>query len=147
LKITESDGKYKGFNSILSATAGYATGVVTAVDIIDSGFGYERDQDVSLYNETNQYSVSGKTVVDSNGISKGYWEDNKSFVSDLMYLQDSDYYQNYSYEILASRMLNTYENYVKDLVHPTGMKMFGRYVIKNEMEDNTKLLESSFSQS
>jgi hypothetical protein len=147
LKIMEPDGHYKGFNAIVDAKAGYAEGVVTAVDIIDSGFGYERDQDVDLYNEENAYSVSGKTVVDMNGVSKGYWEDNKSFVSDLMYLQDSNYYQNYSYEILASRMLNTYENYVKDLVHPTGMKLFGRYVIKNEIEDNTVLMESSFSQS
>ena len=147
LKIMEPDGHYKGFNAIVDAKAGYAEGVVTAVDIIDSGFGYERDQDVDLYNEGNPYSVSGKTVVDMNGVSKGYWEDNKSFVSDLMYLQDSNYYQNYSYEILASKMLNTYEKYVKDLVHPTGMKLFGRYVIKNEIEDNTVLMESSFSQS
>jgi hypothetical protein len=147
LKITEPNGKYKGFNSYIEAIAGYAKGVVTAVEIVDSGFGYERDQDVDLSNDSNLYSVSGKTVVDSGGIGKGYWDDNKSFISDLMYLQDSDYYQNYSYEILASRMLNTYEKYVKDLVHPSGIKMFGRYVVKNEIVDETQLMLSSFSHS
>ena len=141
LDIYEPYGSYagtrKGFNAEILAHAGYATGIVTAVDIVDSGYGYDRDQVVELRNFTNPYAVTGTTVIDLQGKSQGYWLDNKSFISDNMYLQDSNYYQTYSYEIIASRMLNTYENYVKDLVHPVGMKLFGRYVIKNEFDINT----------
>jgi len=39
----------------------------------------------------------------------------------------------YSYEILASRMLDTYKKLVEDLVHPTGIALFGRYSLKSEL--------------
>ena len=91
-------GTYKGFNSIIQGNAGFGTGIVTSIKIIDSGYGYERDMVVSLRSEENPYSVTGRSVVDSTGIGKGYWKNKKSFLSDEIRLQDSDYYQNYSYE-------------------------------------------------
>jgi hypothetical protein len=145
LRYTEPDGSFKGFNATVLADAGYANGIVTAVEVIDSGFGYDRNTKVQLYSPNSQYSVAGVTVIDINGISEGYWKDNKSFISDKMFLQDSDYYQNYSYEIIASRMLYTYENYVKNLVHPAGMKLFGRFVIKNELVSESSLQFSGIS--
>jgi hypothetical protein len=145
LRYTEPDGSFKGFNATVLADAGYANGIVTAVEVIDSGFGYDRNTKVQLYSPNSQYSVAGVTVIDMNGVSEGYWKDNKSFISDKMFLQDSDYYQNYSYEIIASRMLYTYENYVKNLVHPAGMKLFGRFVIKNELVSESSLQFSGIS--
>jgi hypothetical protein len=138
LDITEQTGPYvgtrKGFNSVVTAKAGIADGIVAAIDVIDSGFGYDRDQQVELLSKTNPYAVTGTTVIDLNGKAKGYWKDNKSFISDKMYLQDSYFYQKYSYQIIAPRMLNTYENLVKNLVHPTGILLFGKYVIKHEFD-------------
>lgn len=152
LDIYEPFGPYagtrKGFNAVVNANAGTASGIVTAIKVVDSGFGYDRNQVVQLISNTNPYAVTGTTVVDLAGVSMGYWKDNKSFASDNIYLQDSYYYQNYSYEIIASRMLNTYENYVKNLVHPTGTLLFGRYAIKNEFYISSSILqESSFLQS
>lgn len=146
LRIPDNNGGFKGFNSEVVATAGFANGIVTAVEIVDSGFGYERDEILYLNNSNNQYTVVGTSVVDLNGISRGYWKDNRSFTSDNMYLQDSFYYQNYSYEILATRMLSTYENYVKDLIHPAGLKLFGRYAINNVIENHaSELVHSSLT--
>lgn len=145
-KIDDGNGGYKGFNSIVLATAGFATGIVTSVKVIDSGFGYERDKIVSLKSSNNAYSVTGRSVINLTGKSKGYWKNKKSFISDEMYLQDSDYYQNYSYEIIVNKMRSVYENYVKELVHPVGMKMFGRFVIRNELDNtDTGLQEYSIS--
>jgi hypothetical protein len=149
LEIVEPFGAYagtrKGFNANVSAKAGYANGVVTAIRIADSGFGYDRDQIVELNSLTNPYAVTGTTVVNNTGVGKGYWKNNKSFLSDDMYLQDSYYYQKYSCEIIAPRMLNTYEEYVKNLIHPSGILLFGRYVIKDEFTTNkAELVSSSF---
>jgi hypothetical protein len=130
-------GTWKGFNASITAKAVYASGIVTSIDVIDSGFGYDRDQVVELMSNSNPYAVTGTTVVDLNGKAAGYWKNSKSFISDQMYLQDSDYYQNYSYEIIAERMLHTYEKYVKDLVHPVGMKLFGRYIVRSELDIST----------
>ena len=143
LRIDDGNGKFKGFNAEVSAAAGFANGIVTAVEIIDSGFGYTRDSTIYLNTANNPYSVIGTSVVDLNGVGKGYWKDNRSFTSDKIFLQDSFYYQNYSYEILATRMLDTYEKFVLDLIHPTGLKLFGRYFIKNELVNDEVSLEFS----
>lgn len=143
LRIDDGEGGFKGFNAEVTAEAGFANGIVTAVEIVDSGYGYTRDSLVYLNTPNNQYSVIGTSVVDLNGVGKGYWKDNRSFTSDKIFLQDSLYYQNYSYEILATRMLDTYERFVLDLIHPTGLKLFGRYFIKNELVDDEITLELS----
>jgi hypothetical protein len=134
LREIGKNGGYKGFNANVVAKAGYAGGIATAIEIVDSGYGYERDQQVALTNENNPYGIIGTTVIDLAGKGKGYWKSNQGFLSDQIYLQDSYFYQKFSYEIIASRMLNTYETYVKDLVHPSGMKLFGRFINKNELE-------------
>ena len=145
-KINDGNGGYKGFDAVVSATAGFAQGIVTSVKIVDSGVGYERDKIVNLKSANNAYSVTGRSVVNFTGLGKGYWKNKKSFISDEMYLQDSDYYQNYSYEIVVNKMKNVYENYVKDLVHPVGMKMFGKFAIKSELDNtDTGLQEYSVS--
>lgn len=143
LREDDGNGGVKGYNAKVLATAGFANGVVTALDIIDSGYGYERDSLVYLNSNSNPYSIIGTSVIDLNGVAKGYWKDTRSFASDKMFLQDSFYYQNYSYEILATRMLETYEKFVLDLVHPTGMKLFGRYFVKSELLNDEVSLESS----
>jgi hypothetical protein len=143
LKIEGNQGKYKGFNAEVEAQAGFANGIVTAVEIVDSGFGYTKDSLIYLNTANNPYSVIGTSVIDLNGVGKGYWKDNRSFTSDKIFLQDSFYYQNYSYEILATRMLDTYERFVLDLIHPAGLKLFGRYFVKNELTSDEITLETS----
>ena len=143
LKIDDGDGGVKGFNAEVLASAGIANGIVTAVEIIDSGFGYTKDSTIYLNTANNPYSVIGTSVIDLNGVGEGYWKDNRSFTSDKIFLQDSFYYQNYSYEIVATRMLDTYEKFVLDLIHPAGLKLFGRYFIKSELVNEEATLESS----
>ena len=77
--------------------------------------------------------VTGAAVIDTDGKGTGYWKNNKSFVSDIMKIQDSYYYQDFSYEVLVNRMLGMYETIVKDLIHPSGIALFGRFRLKNEL--------------
>ena len=148
LNIVDPNGSIEGFNATVNATAGFYSGIVSAVDIVDSGFGYDKNQPVNLLNANNEYSVSGITVVDSNGIGKGSWQNHKSFASDIMYLQDGNFYQNYSYQIIAQRMVDTYEQYVIDLIHPVGIKLFGAYALKDQiLDNNSTFITSSFTQS
>jgi len=136
LKLADGLGGYQGFNSIITTKAGSANGIVTAVEVVDSGYGYNLDQTIYLSSPTNATVVSGTTVVDTNGKGYGYWRNNKSFLSDIINIQDSNYYQNFSYEIVAPRMMETYEKYVRDLIHPSGMKMFGKYALNSYLTDD-----------
>jgi hypothetical protein len=138
LKIKDNNNNYYGYNSVVTAKASTAQGVVTSVVVEDSGYGYNPDQNIRLnsMNTDNQNIVSGVTVVDSIGIGEGYYKNNKGFLSDVINIQDSYYYQNFSYEIVASRMVSTYEKYVKDLIHPSGMMLFGKFALNRELVDD-----------
>ncbi|MBP05797.1 MAG: hypothetical protein CL728_03505 [Chloroflexi bacterium] len=56
----------------------------------------------------------------------GRFLNNNSFVSDVKYIQDSFYYQVYSYVLKTSLEVSKYKDLLKRLIHPAGMEMFGK---------------------
>jgi len=62
----------------------------------------------------------------------GYYATNDGFLDDDIYIQDSRYYQVYSYLIKIDERLESYKSAVKTLVHPAGLALFGEYDIRNE---------------
>jgi hypothetical protein len=55
----------------------------------------------------------------------GKWRDNRGFLSDRIYLQDSWYYQRFSYDIISQISLDQWEASVSKSLHPAGYKLFG----------------------
>lgn len=139
-------GTYKGFNASVDAKAGTANGIVTAISVIDSGVGYRRYEELLLSSNLNPISVYGKSVIDKNGVGSGYWKNEKSFLSANKYLIDSDYYQEFSYEIITSKMKAAYENIVKNLIHPAGIKMFGRFLNRDQFDNSDSTLANSYNE-
>lgn len=131
--IEDGSGGIKGLNAEVSTTVANSQGIVTAVEVVNSGFGFNPGEKVFLSNPNNAgVVVTGISIVDTDGVGDGYWKNNKGFVSDIMNIQDSYYYQDFSYEILVNRMLSVYEKIVKDLIHPSGVALFGRFRLKNQ---------------
>jgi hypothetical protein len=136
-------GGIKGHNALVTSGVSSAQGVATAVEVMDSGFGFTPGDTAFLTTPINQgVVVTGAAVIDTDGKGTGYWKSNKGFVSDIMKIQDSYYYQNFSYEILVNRMLGMYKNIVEDLIHPSGIALFGRFRLKNEL--TTEQSEAEF---
>jgi hypothetical protein len=132
--IPDGFGGIKGLNAIVDSDVSSSAGVVTAVEVINSGFGFSPGETVSLTTPINQgVVVTGTAVIDTDGSGDGYWKNNKGFLSDIIKIQDSYYYQSFSYDILVNRMLNVYQKVVKDLVHPSGVALFGRFRVKNDL--------------
>jgi len=71
----------------------------------------------------------------------GYYVNNDGFLDDAIFIQDSRYYQAFSYVIKIDEALNSYKTVVKNLIHPSGMAIFGEYDIRNEF-DISETLES-----
>ena len=69
----------------------------------------------------------------------GYYTTNDSFLNDAVYIQDSRYYQAYSYVIKIDETLQSYKTVVKNLIHPAGMALFGEYDIRNEFDISLEL--------
>lgn len=75
----------------------------------------------------------------------GYWEDASGFLSyqDIR-LQDSYYYQQFSYDIVSTANPDTYQNLAM-MVHPVGTKMFTTYILNTDLSlDETFDIDVTF---
>ena len=69
----------------------------------------------------------------------GYYINNDGFLDDAIFIQDSRYYQAFSYLIKIDETLESYQSAVKTLIHPAGMALFGEYDIRNEFDISLQL--------
>jgi hypothetical protein len=69
----------------------------------------------------------------------GYYVNNDGFLDDAIYIQDSKFYQAFSYVIKIDQSLDTYKTIVKNLIHPSGMAVFGEYDLRNEFTIQTAI--------
>ncbi len=145
--LFDSSATQKGNNAVISSIISGGNSSVTAVEIIDSGYGYVENENVTLTSNTNISLVGGTSIVYRAGKGQGRWLNRKSFASDVTYIHDGYFYQNYSYQIIAQRMLSSYETFVRDLVHPSGVAMFGTYRSSNYIVgDQDTVIQSSIVQ-
>jgi hypothetical protein len=64
----------------------------------------------------------------------GYFTSNAGFLDDSVFIQDSKYYQAFSYVIRIDERLDSYKSAVKTMLHPAGMALFGEYNITNNID-------------
>jgi len=64
----------------------------------------------------------------------GYFTSNAGFLDDSIFIQDSKYYQAFSYVIRIDERLESYKSAVKTMLHPAGMALFGEYNITNNID-------------
>ncbi len=147
LAISDGFGGTKGTDAVVSATAGFAEGVATSIRIIDSGYGYIPQESLVMTSPDSNQGVAGDSIIDQGGISLGYWRDRKSFPSENMYIQDSRYWQRFSYDLQAPRMIGTYRSFVKEIIHPAGLAMFGTFKKSVTANSESIIAETSLAQS
>jgi hypothetical protein len=144
--LPDGQGGIKGADAIVNASAGFANGIATSIKIIDSGYGYAPSELLTMTNANNISGIEADSIVDAHGTSKGYWLNRKSFTSDASYIQDSYYWQRFSYDIQVPREFETYMKYVKELIHPAGFKMFGSYRKNTVLDSESTIAETSILQ-
>jgi hypothetical protein len=69
----------------------------------------------------------------------GYYTSNAGFLDDDIYIQDSRYYQSFSYVLRIDERLSTYRDAVRTIVHPAGVALFGEYEISNDFNISLSL--------
>lgn len=69
---------------------------------------------------TGIYTYPGKFINDDGHISS------------YNFLQNKNYYQNYSYVVRLNESISDYRKVIKDLIHPVGVKVFGEYTTFND---------------
>ena len=109
-----------------------ADGKVTAVDILDPGVNYSESTTITFPTESEQ--ATGTVTIGTISRYPGYFLNEDGHLSTTKFIQDSFFYQVFSYEIKVNQSVNTYRELVKKLLHPAGYVMFGEVAIINHEE-------------
>lgn len=79
--------------------------------------------------------------IELGGVAKypGFYKNNDGFLDDDIFIQDSKYYQAFSYVIKIDERIEDFKSAVKTILHPTGMAMFAEYGIVNSFDMSVNL--------
>jgi len=121
-----------GENAIITSNVTTANGIASSIQLLDSGFGYQDQDSITLTNANNIYSIAAIANVTNQGIALGYWENDQGKLNSDMYLHDNYYYQEYSYEIQTGISIDKYSTILTDLFHTAGMQFFGKVIHNNQ---------------
>lgn len=81
----------------------------------------------------NQKLTVGLYKVD---YDKGRWTDTHGLLSSDMMIQDSYYYQDFSYIIRSNVPMHKWKALVKELIHPAGLQFFGELMVSGTEESS-----------
>ena len=130
LKIVKvEDEGILGKNAVINGVVG-ANGTVKSARILDSGFSYKDGELVTFESSgrANAIQATGTLSVAGVANSEGYYASSRGQVSSTRgFLQDSNFYQEFSYEVSAPISLTRYKDIALRLVHPAGQKFFGKF--------------------
>lgn len=135
-----------GGNVIVSALLGDGEEILTAADtigtirelrIITGGSGYETPPTLNLTAMGDGTAQATCQIVSGVFSYKGRFLNDDGLLSSYNFIQNRDYYQNYSYVVRIDESINKYRKALSDLTHPTGMKLFGEYISLDENQQLT----------
>ena len=139
----QQDGKWNT-TTLGDSTQGFQEqGYINAADVfsyeyLDATYAGEIKREFALAAENAQVDADEPAIMEINlgALNRypGYFETNAGFVSDSIFIQDSFYYQKFSYVLRIDERLQSYAAAVKTMIHPAGMKLFGEYNIDNKFD-------------
>ncbi len=134
-----------GLNASIRGNVETVTGRIQEIEVIDSGIGYEDGSIVNIFNTTKESSgvadVTGIAITQRQGITEGRWSSFISHPNQEKVIQDSFFFQDYSYEITTDIESAGYEDEYRELIHPTGLKLFTKFGKIDVININVDILE------
>lgn len=141
------NGKIKGADAIVTAQAGTNIGVALGLEVVSSGVGFEQGENITMSKTSSPFSAFGSAIIKTHGREQGYWRNTKGFLSSDKFIQDSKYYQEYSYEVQVDVNFDQYKQVVFDLLHTAGTELFGLYRYEDNINVNVGVETSSITSS
>ena len=142
--ISANAGAY-GANVVVSAILGdggsyiianSTIGAIESLMILSGGAGYSSGNTYLDFTGIGDGTATANvTVVEGSYSYPGRYLNDDGFLSASNYLEDRDYYQNFSYVIRSKVAIDKYRKALKELVHPAGMKVFGQYMFEDMNDD------------
>lgn len=130
------DSRAVGDNAVIDTNVITSNGSISGISVVASGFGYENNEGVNLVSEDGERIATGKAKLIKQGIGEGYYASTRGFLDSNKYIHDGSYYQEYSYEIQTGVPFEKYSDMLKQLLHVSGTKMFGKMSIYSLLDVN-----------
>ena len=103
-----------------------------------NGAGAYLTANVAEYNTASK--VTGRVVKTGIGSSPGYWESTKSFLNSDKYIQDSYFYQDFSYQLKTAATLDKYKDVLYNTFHSAGSELFGQFQLSELKNQPSSIL-------
>ena len=118
-------------------------GKILSISIVDGGIGYASAPNINLTGYGDGSAQAYANIITGYYTYPGRYEDDTGFLSSYNFLQDKDYYQSFSYVIKVEESISKYAKVVRDLVHPAGFKMWGKYMYGGVDPSNIRISGTS----
>lgn len=136
------DDAQSGFDAIVTTNLSVANGALASVAVVDSGFGFTTDQQVTLTN--NSSSAFGYVNCITSGTGSGFYKEKGGFLSDQKKVHDGYYYQDFSYDIRSPVTLDKYVDMLKQIAHVAGTMNFASLVTASDMDAEVTFGKSKY---
>jgi hypothetical protein len=103
-------------------------GSIVRITVSNRGSGYDQNTTIDLTGSGDGNATATAAVLEGLITYPGRWLNDDGQISSYNFLQDRDYYQNYSYVVRTTKPLENYRRILKDLTHPAGTKLFGEFL-------------------
>lgn len=120
-----------GTGSGAAATSTIAGGAVVSTTITNAGNNY-----------VSKASIIVKPIKSGQSVFEGRTVKKRSEPSEFLRIQDSNFWQEYSYEIGSGIDSSKYEEVVLDLMHMAGRKLFTKGLIKDNIKQSSSQVAS-----
>jgi hypothetical protein len=143
--LSDGSGGIIGNNAVVTGKA-ILGNVITDLRVLNSGFGYYDEEEILTFSNisqtpTLQSALKVRPILGPVGSDFGSWFTTQGFLNSDKYIQDSFYYQEYSYEIRSSRSLDKYIDILRKLVHPSGNEVFSKATAFSFVDKTPQLVE------
>lgn len=137
-----------GNNATITAKLVTGNGIIGTASIYNSGYGFNTNNiTIDAYLESNTEKTATMTIITGAlGIEEGAWKDTRGFLNSDKYIHDSNYYQEYSYEVQFTKSLDKYVEMLKQVMHPTGNRLFGKAVVYENKLSSPDVVEETVLQ-
>ena len=114
--------------------SGSGIGGIKTLKLVNGGFHYQIVPTLDFSSLGDGTATGVATIGSYENEANTRWVGDDGQLSAANYIQDSRYYQAFSYEIKAGNTIDKWRDYVKRIVHPSGLALFGRTLITGLLE-------------
>lgn len=140
--VVTIDNSRRGNNAVI-VSGNLSIGSITSIDITDFGIGFYSTPTVTA-TEGDGNAILEATI-GASAQKGGEYSNEDGLLSGKDKIQDSFYYQDYSYVLKTDLPVSSFRDTVKSFIHPAGWALFGEISFRTEMSLASEFTEGPFT--